>query len=131
MTISNKAISERVRVLREIRNITAKDLATKIGMHPRAYGFYEEGKYRIDGEILAKIKGVLNIEFDYFFVDDKAANKMIKNEITNQFSINCKKEELQKVINLISVLDRINEMKLSKDIRDSLLTLISNLPKKS
>ena len=131
MTISNKIISERVRILREVRNITAKDLAIKIGMQPRSYSYYEEGKWRFDGEILAKIKNILNIEFDYFFVDDDKANKMIKDEITNQFSINCKNEELQQLINVISILDRISETKLDKELEDSLLKIIGNLPKKS
>jgi transcriptional regulator with XRE-family HTH domain len=131
MTISNKVISERVRILREVRNITAKDLAIKIGMQPRSYGYYEEGKWRFDGEILAKIKNILNIEFDYFFVDEDKANKMIKDEITNQFSINCKKEELQQLINVISILDRISETKLDKELEDSLFKIIGNLPKKS
>ena len=130
MTISNKVISERVRILREVRNITAKDLAIKIGMQPRSYGYYEEGKWRFDGEILAKIKNILNIEFDYFFVDDDKANKMIKDEITNQFSINCKKEELQQLINAISILDRISETKLDKELEDSLFKIIGNLPQK-
>ena len=131
MTISNKVISERVRILREVRNITAKDLAIKIGMQPRSYGYYEEGKWRFDGEILAKIKNILNIEFDYFFVDDDKANKMIKDEITNQFSINCKNEDLQQLINVISILDRISETKLDKELEDSLFKIIDNLPKKS
>jgi transcriptional regulator with XRE-family HTH domain len=130
MTISNKVISERVRILREVRNITAKDLAIKIGMQPRSYGYYEEGKWRFDGEILAKIKNILNIEFDYFFVDEDKANKMIKDEITNQFSINCKKEELQQLLNVISILDRISEAKLDKELEDSLFKIIGNLPQK-
>ncbi len=130
MTISNKIISERVRILREVRNITAKDLAIKMGMQPRTYGFYEEGKYRIDGEILAKIKNILDIGFDYFFVDDDKANKMIKDEINNRFSINCKKEELQQLTNVISILDRINDIRLDNELEDSLLKIISNLPRK-
>jgi transcriptional regulator with XRE-family HTH domain len=60
VTVSNQIISERIRVLREIRDFTSKELAKKIGMHPRAYSSYETGEYGLDGGMLAKISQALD-----------------------------------------------------------------------
>ncbi len=120
VAISNQIISERIRVLREIRDFTSKELAKKIGMHPRAYSSYETGEYGLDGAMLAKISQALNIEVSYFFLDEEAAKNIIEEQLNNEFSILCKEGEEEKIKSLIAKLDLINDRKT----QEALLHLI-------
>jgi transcriptional regulator with XRE-family HTH domain len=119
--VSNQIISERIRILREIKDLTSKELAKKIGMHPRAYSSYETGEYGLDGGMLAKISQALDIDVSYFFLDEESANNIIEEQLNNEFSIPCKEGEEEKIKSLIAKLDLIDDRKT----QDALLHLIA------
>ncbi len=123
VTISNQIISERIRVLREIRDFTSKELANKIGMHPRAYSSYETGEYNPDGAMLAKLAEALDIDIVYFFSDEKEAKNIIEEQLNNEFAIFCSEDEELKIKPLIEKLDLIDDHKS----QDALLHLLKKM----
>ena len=111
VAVSNQIISERIRILREIRGFTSKELAKKIGMHPRAYSSYETGEYGLDGGMLAKLSQALDIDISYFFLNEEEAKNVIEEQLNNDFSIPYKDEDEEKIKSLIARLDLIGNFK--------------------
>lgn len=122
-TVSNKIISERIRVLREIQDLSSKELAEKIGMHPRAYSSYETGEYSPDGAMIAKLADALEIDIAYFFVDEKKSKNIVEERLSNEFSIHYREGEEEKIKSLIDKLDLIDDPK----IQESLMHLVKNM----
>ena len=64
-----QSIGAQIKVLREQRQITGKDLAKQIGLSQSQMSRLEKGQRRIDTEILAKIAGALDVPPALFFGD--------------------------------------------------------------
>jgi transcriptional regulator with XRE-family HTH domain len=120
-SVSNKVISERIRVLREVRNLKSKEVAEQIGMHPRVYSSYETGEYTIDGETLAKLANILNIDIAYFFTSEEISRNIIREQLEPVIFCNGE-EEKKNIILLIQDLNSINPRSI-----ESLLNLVKTI----
>jgi transcriptional regulator with XRE-family HTH domain len=120
-SVSNKVISERIRVLREVRNLKSKEVAEQIGMHPRVYSSYETGEYTIDGEALAKLANILNIDITYFFTSEEISRNIIREQLEPVIFCNGE-EEKKNIISLIQDLNSINSRSI-----ESLLNLVTTI----
>lgn len=108
----NQAISARIRTLREIRDMSIRELAEKIGISPQNYLYYESGKYQINAEMLANISKALKIDISYFFADENDANKLITEHVRNEFSLPVKKEQEIDIIKVVNYLDKLDNSEL-------------------
>lgn len=64
------SFANRMREIRELRGITQKDLATKIGVGNTAISNYEKGISFPNTDILYKIFDALDIDPNFLFQDD-------------------------------------------------------------
>ncbi len=62
-------ISHQIKALREQKHITGKDLAQRIGLSQSQMSRLEQGKRRIDTEILIRIAEALDVSPAAFFKD--------------------------------------------------------------
>ncbi|SHH73526.1 helix-turn-helix domain-containing protein [Sporanaerobacter acetigenes] len=58
-------ISERLKELREEKNLLQKDLAKHLNISTSAYGYYEQGKRNPDTETIEKLADFFNVSTDY------------------------------------------------------------------
>ncbi len=66
---ASRELGLEIKSLRDKRNITAKDLAVRVGLSPSQLSRIETGQRRIDAPTLAKIAGALRVPSSYFFPD--------------------------------------------------------------
>lgn len=71
-------IGERLKNLREERNLLQKDVASYLNITTSAYGFYEQGKRNPDMETIKKLADFFNVSADYLL-----GRINIKNDFTN------------------------------------------------
>ena len=65
--------SDKLKKLREDKQMTQKDLAEHLGVTPRIISYYETGKsIPNDPELLQKIVSLFNITLDYLLLDSKS-----------------------------------------------------------
>lgn len=66
---------ERIRALREDKDVAQKDIASALNVSQRAYSYYENGERTIPPEILCKIADFHNTSVDYLLnrTDNKTA----------------------------------------------------------
>lgn len=57
--------SQRLRQLREERELIQKDMAELLGITTSAYGFYEQGKHEPDLTTLCKLADFFEVSIDY------------------------------------------------------------------
>lgn len=58
-------LSERLKKLREKKEVLQKDVAKYIGVSERVYGFYESGRFPKDESVLIKLAEYFNCTIDY------------------------------------------------------------------
>lgn len=73
-------LSERLKKLREKKEVLQKDVANYIGVSERVYGFYETGRFPKDEIILTRLADYFNCTVDYLIgrtndPEDKVLNK--------------------------------------------------------
>ncbi len=61
MSVANREIAERLRAIRELSEISAEDLAQKIGMDAEEYKKYESGEADIPVSILYDVTNILKV----------------------------------------------------------------------
>lgn len=70
--LSNKQVGERIRAIRENKNMTQIEVAEKLGMSKSNYAKYERGeRKRFDREFLLQISGIIGVPVaDIIGLDD-------------------------------------------------------------
>lgn len=58
-------ISNRLKELRQEKDLLQKDIANYLNISTSAYGFYEQGKRTPDTEIIKKLSEFFNVSLDY------------------------------------------------------------------
>lgn len=58
-------LSERLKILRQEKNVLQKDIANYLNISASAYGFYEQGKRTPDANIIKKLADYFNVSVDY------------------------------------------------------------------
>lgn len=58
-------ISNRLKELRQEKDLLQKDIANYLNISTSAYGFYEQGKRTPDAEIMKKLSEFFNVSLDY------------------------------------------------------------------
>lgn len=76
-------LGEKIRTLREIRNITAKDMAAELDMTLAGYSKIERDEVDINTEKIEKISNRLGIKPHELLLDDKVVFHFSNNEFTN------------------------------------------------
>ncbi|BAH07571.1 helix-turn-helix domain-containing protein [Clostridium kluyveri] len=85
-------LSDRLKKLRNEKNLLQKEIAKKLKITTSAYGFYEQGKRTPDTEILNKIAEFYNVSIDYLLgrtnirdSADKITNSLNSNPELSEF----------------------------------------------
>ncbi len=90
-------ISSILKTLREEKNITQADIASKLGISRPAYTNYERGTRNPDFDTLIKISNLFDVSTDYLLgVETKDFNKK-KEPLSNSLAATILKEELCKI----------------------------------
>lgn len=63
-------LGKRLKTMREERHLTQKDLATLLGMTPKAISFYELGERQPSNELLLKLAQYFDVTTDYLLGKD-------------------------------------------------------------
>lgn len=63
---------QRIRDLREDRDLTQSQVGAKINVPQRTYAYYEEGKRKIPPEILCALADLYGVSVDYLLGREKA-----------------------------------------------------------
>lgn len=58
-------ISDRLKALRQEKDLLQKDIANYLNISTSAYGFYEQGKRTPDTQIIKKLADFFNVSVDY------------------------------------------------------------------
>ena len=58
-------ISNRLKELRQEKDLLQKDVSTYLNISTSAYGFYEQGKRTPDSEMMKKLSEFFNVSLDY------------------------------------------------------------------
>lgn len=58
-------ISERLKALRQEKDVLQKDIANYLNISTSAYGFYEQGKRTPDANIINKLADYFDVSVDY------------------------------------------------------------------
>lgn len=58
-------ISNRLKELRQEKDLLQKDVANYLNISTSAYGFYEQGKRTPDSEMMKKLSEFFNVSLDY------------------------------------------------------------------
>ncbi len=66
---ASRELGLEIKGLRDKRKITAKELATRVGLSPSQLSRIETGQRRVDAPTLAKIAAALRVPSSYFFPD--------------------------------------------------------------
>lgn len=77
----NNGISEKILNLRQVNNITQKELAEKLGLTNRAVSKWENGISVPTIENLIKISKIFHVPLEYFFDNEKSKEESPKNEM--------------------------------------------------
>lgn len=72
-------LCERLKYLRERKNLSQKEIAKKINKTPQAYNYYEKGTRVPDIETLIKLANIYSITLDYLVGRDFHSKESIKN----------------------------------------------------
>lgn len=67
-------VGERLRALRNSRNLRQEDIARVVGVTPEAIGLYEANKREPKGEILLKLAEIFDVSVDYLMGRDNPVN---------------------------------------------------------
>lgn len=85
-------LSDRLKKLRNEKNLLQKEIAKKLKITTSAYGFYEQGKRTPDTETLNKIAEFYNVSIDYLLgrtnirdSADKITNSLNSNPELSEF----------------------------------------------
>lgn len=76
-------LSERLRILRQEKNVLQKDIANYLNISASAYGFYEQGKRTPDANIIKKLADYFNVSVDYLIGKSnikESADDILNNE---------------------------------------------------
>jgi transcriptional regulator with XRE-family HTH domain len=68
--------SDRLRAVREARQLTQKELAARVGLSDKAIWYYEKGQNDPSAEVLTKLAKALEVSLDYLvgLVDEQAGH---------------------------------------------------------
>ena len=69
-----KTFSERLKKLRTEKGLTQRDVAIVLGISPRNYWRYENGKNKPSSEVMAKLSNLLNVSTNYLLGIDEDYN---------------------------------------------------------
>ena len=70
-------IGERLKNLREKKNLTKKCVAEKFGIHESTYGKYELNRRNPDLEMLQKLANFYNVTVDYFTSEEEPDEEIV------------------------------------------------------
>lgn len=87
-------LSNRLKRLREEKEVMQKEIAAYLNISASAYGFYEQGKRTPTPEILSKLANYFNVSVDYLLGRDLT----FKNESTIELNDKDKKD-IEKTLN--------------------------------
>ncbi|WP_272582542.1 helix-turn-helix domain-containing protein [Providencia sp. PROV257] len=63
----SKRVGQRIKLLRNKNNMTAKELGFMLNLSQQHISRYESGKSSIHVDILYEIKKIFNVDIEYFF----------------------------------------------------------------
>lgn len=107
-------ISQRIKELRLINDMTQAELAAKLGISSSAVGMYEQGRRKPDSEMLKSISKVFDVSVDYLLgnntSEDARSKELIKfvNRITDEIMVQqdliyegkvLRRDHLDKIVN--------------------------------
>ncbi len=70
-----ETIGDRLKHLRKENNLTQKDMAEKLGIHPNTISMYEKGNRNIPSTMIKKISDAFNISTDYLLRGEETKEK--------------------------------------------------------
>jgi transcriptional regulator with XRE-family HTH domain len=62
---NNVGFAKRLKLLRVEKDLSQKDIATRIDVHFTTYGYYERGETMPTAETLRKLSNILGVSIDY------------------------------------------------------------------
>lgn len=96
-------IGNKIKSLREDKDLSQKALATILGVSPSAIGMYEQNRREPDNEMLNKIADYFDVSVDYLLgrtSEPKPPTAEFKPKVTEKDKINIEKEAQQMIDNL-------------------------------
>jgi len=87
--INKKSLGNKIKLLREEKDLSQDDLAQKIGLSRVAISQIEQGNRSVDFLELAKIAEIFKLKTDYFLIEDELPDiKLSDNKLADNFDPN-------------------------------------------
>lgn len=103
---------EILRMLRSEKDVRQKDVADYIGVSERVYGFYEDGRFPKDPNVLKKLAEYFNVTTDYLLGRTESSELIVREYKKSEFHIN--KDAKYSDKDLDELMDFINNIKKKK-----------------
>jgi transcriptional regulator with XRE-family HTH domain len=104
-------LGEKLKKLRESKNISRKELGEVIGVTDKTIGKYERGEVNPSEDVIVKISDYFNVYYEYF-TDDNYMNKF-EDRVQTHF-VNTEVENIEEVlIEIQELLKTKNDLKLN------------------
>lgn len=87
-------LSNRLKQLREEKEVMQKEIAAYLNISASAYGFYEQGKRTPTPEILSKLASYFNVSVDYLLGRDTFSDNINDIQLTGK-----DKKDIEKALN--------------------------------
>ncbi|CEN31009.1 transcriptional regulator [[Clostridium] sordellii] len=117
-------LSNRLKLLRNEKNVMQKDIANYLNITTSAYGFYEQGKRTPTPEILSALAEYFDVSVDYLI--GRVDTKQIGNKISVNINENEKDVEELLEETISQILDQKGLMLNGQIVDDNDLVLLKN-----
>ncbi|CEO11375.1 transcriptional regulator [[Clostridium] sordellii] len=117
-------LSNRLKLLRNEKNVMQKDIANYLNITTSAYGFYEQGKRTPTPEILSALAEYFDVSVDYLI--GRVDTKQICNK--NSVNINENEKDVEELLEetMSQILDQKGLMLNGQIVDDNDLVLLRN-----
>lgn len=126
-------INDKIRILREINNLTQDEMAEKMQMSTSGYSKIERGKSKISMERLEQIANIFNIDVMELLTKGNGSSFSLLSESTSQSNYYGNSDSLNNEINKLKlIIQHKEELLRQKEVENSLLkTLVEALQKQN
>lgn len=126
-------INDKIRILREINNLTQDEMAEKMQMSTSGYSKIERGKSKISMERLEQIANIFNIDVMELLTKGNGSSFYLLSESTSQSNYYGNSDSLNNEINKLKlIIQHKEELLRQKEVENSLLkTLVEALQKQN
>ena len=126
-------INDKIRILREINNLTQDEMAEKMQMSTSGYSKIERGKSKISMERLEQIANIFNIDVMELLTKGNGSSFYLLSESTSQSNYYGNSDSLNNEINKLKlIIQHKEELLRQKEVENSLLkTLVKALQKQN